>query len=423
MTILGTKRFWIPSSGSTGSQSEDQILKNSGYINIQLFSAHYRPKGNIWQKTFGGCDNIALSTGVTYQTSAENIEATSIQNVSHVDVKRTYNLGLQRNIAIKIPANADALELTVKITAVKNDNLQAIFDMLNKQEFQAALQLAPAVVGQVITITSLVKELFTETGPTNQLEAIYAGIISSEKESSPVSNGYLTKGHLLLISMDDGESFVDVDESKFVLKGDTLYYGSDEIENTYIVFNISFENYKGDDEKSHWFKKYAEALSHLDKIQTIVDPTEVPKIYLQSKNTWIEGNALLDADSTYLYGEKTKIKTTMLNAINQKYNGLTPASAPPAAKRAAKKVIGITPEILGQLSGPHPATLATIEKHLPSTSAFLAKHFDIDLHEPLTDRSLPLIDISATSTFNILGSDANNYVQGLKAEGKKLKLI
>ena len=76
MTILGTKKFWMPSPDSTGSQSEDQILKNSGYINIQLFSVNYKSNGNFWQNIFGGSDNIALSTNIKYQTTTENIEAT-----------------------------------------------------------------------------------------------------------------------------------------------------------------------------------------------------------------------------------------------------------------------------------------------------------------------------------------------------------
>ena len=108
----------------------------------------------------GGKDKIALATTLKYQSGIDSIEATSVQDVQEVKVNKNYNLGLQRNIAIKIPANADAIAMEVKMTAVKNDSLQAKFDMLNQPEYQSALQLAPTVVGQVLTITSLVKKLF-----------------------------------------------------------------------------------------------------------------------------------------------------------------------------------------------------------------------------------------------------------------------
>ena len=161
MAILGTKKFWKPSVGASATQRENQILKNAGYINLQLRTVNYMSVGNFWQTTFGGKDNIALATTLKYQSGVESIEATSVQDVREVKVNKNYNLGLQRNIAVKIPANADAIAIEVKMTAVKNDSLQAKFDMLNQPEYQSALQLAPTVVGQVLTITSLVKKLFT----------------------------------------------------------------------------------------------------------------------------------------------------------------------------------------------------------------------------------------------------------------------
>src|SRR5208283_2869307 len=158
------------------------------------------------------------------------------------------------------------------MTAVKDDRLQAKFDMLNKPEYQAPLQLAPTVVGQVLTIASLAKKLFSESDPHAQLEASYAGIISSSSsEDNPVSNGKLTQGYLIIISTNEGLQLNNVDENKFELKGDGLYYGSTQVENTYMIFNISFDQLKGDDEKANWFKKYNDALNSLDKLQLTAD--------------------------------------------------------------------------------------------------------------------------------------------------------
>ena len=323
MSILGTKKFWKPAQGASLTQKESQILKNSGYINIQLYCVNYMSIGNFWQKKFGGKDKIALATNLKYQTGVNSIEASSVQDVRVVKTDQNYNLGLQRNIAVKIPASADAITVDVKMTAIKDDKLQAKFDMLNKPEYQSALELAPTLVGQVITVTSLVKKLFSDADPQNQLEASYAGIISSLPVLNPVNNGKLTKGFLIMISTNEGDPFSNVDESKFELKGDTLYYDGKQIENTYIVFNISFEPLKGENENANWFKKYNEAINNLDKIQLTANNDEIERIFNDSKTMWIEGNALLDADATYINSEKFKIKGLAIKIIKDKYAELT----------------------------------------------------------------------------------------------------
>ena len=342
MAILGTKKFWKPTTGASSSQKENQILKNRGYINIQLHSVNYMSVGNFWQKYFSGKDKIALATSLKYQSGVDTIEATLVQDVREVIVNKNYNLGLQRNIAVKIPANADAIAIEVKMTAVKTYTMQSKFDMLNKSEYQAALQLAPTIVGQVLTITSLVKKLFSDSDPQSQLEASYAGIISSQPEDNPVSSGKLTKGILLMISTNEGEQFDNVDETKFSIKGDTLYYQNKQVENTYLIFNISFEPLKGDDEKANWFKKYNDSLNNLDKILLTTKQNEIQKIYNDSTSMWIEGNALIDADATYINSERTQIKAAAFKSISDKYKNLThptqtPTSPLPPSKAETKK--------------------------------------------------------------------------------------
>ncbi|RZK26306.1 MAG: hypothetical protein EOO43_03195, partial [Flavobacterium sp.] len=342
MSVLGTKKFWKPALGASSSQTENQILKNTGYFNIQLFAFNYMSKGDFWQDTFGGSNNIALSTTLKFDSGTASIEAASIQDVRKVPTGNNFNLGVQRNIAVKVPANAEAISLEVKITEVKSDDLQAKFDMLNKPEFQAGLQLAPVVVGQLITVTSLVKKLFTDSDPKAQLEASFAGIISNASEATPVQSGKLTKGMLIVISTNDGADFTEADETKFSLKGDQLYHNNKVVENTYVLFNITFEALKGINEKSNWSKKYNEAVSYLDKIIALDEKSEIEKIFKDAKDMWIEGNALLDADDTYINGEKSNIKALMITNIREKYNKLTrpEISAPTVASDQILK--GIT---------------------------------------------------------------------------------
>jgi hypothetical protein len=360
--------------------------------------------GNFWQSTFGGKDNIALATTLKYESGVESIEATSVQDVREVKVNKNYNLGLQRNIAVKIPANSNAISLEVKMTAVKNDLLQSKFDMLNKPEYQSALQLAPTVVGQVLTITSLVKKLFSDSDPHAQLEASYAGIISAQPEDNPVSNGKLTQGLLIMISTNDGDKFEGIDESKFELRGDSLYYENKQVENTYLVFNISFEKLKGDDETANWFKKYTAALNNLDKIQLTSDTSEVQKIYNDSKTMWIEGNALIDVDDSYINIERIKIKNASIKTITDKYKELT--SAAPVVSIASNS------ELLQGLTGS--ATFNMVREALPITGSFLNDNLDLDPNKPIGNISFSELTKHESELSKVLDKDTKNYLSDLK---------
>ena len=426
MAILGTKKFWKPAPGATSTQKENQILKNAGYINIQLHSVNYMSVGNFWQNTFGGSDNIALATSLKYQSGTESIEATSVQDVREVEANKIINFGLQRNIAVKIPANADALSLEVKMTAVKDDSLQTKFDMLNKSEYQAALQLAPTVVGQVLTITSLVKKLFTDSDPHSQLDAGYAGIISLQPEDNPVSSGKLTKGMLILISANDGDRFINADDSKFSFKGDSLYYDNRPVENTYIVFNISFEQFKGDDEKSNWFKKYVESLNNLDKMELTFDKSEHNRIYNDSKTLWIEGNALLDADMTYINSEKAKIKAASIRSINDKYRELSQlfVSAPEAGSKSApvyKRIpSGMSADIIRGLTGSE--SLETLTAALPATGNYLNENLKIDKSRKLESSLISDLEIHQEELSDLLEKDTLEYLNTLSKNKIKWNL-
>lgn len=409
MSIIGTKKFWKPAQGAGSAQKENQILKNTGYINLQLYCVNYMSIGNFWQKTFGGKDNIALATNLKYQTGIESIEATSIQDVRVVKTNKNYNFGLQRNIAVKIPASADAITIDVKMTAIKDDKIQAKFDMLNKPEYQAALELAPTVVGQVITITSLVKKLFSDSDPQSQLEASYASIISNQQELNPVNNGKLTKGYLIMISTNEGDQFNNVDESKFDIKGDALYYNNKQVENTYIIFNISFEPLKGQNENANWFKKYNEAINNLDKIQLTTNNDEIEKIFNNSKTTWIEDNALLDADATYINNEKIKIKSLAIKTIKDRYNELTNNLAP----------LTLTADVLQGIAGK--TAIEIIKEALPITSERLSNKIKLQPDKTLNFNSLE--KAKDKLMFNeLIDENADSYVKDLKYNNLKFKL-
>lgn len=411
MPSLGTKQFWIPSAGASATQRDNQILKNAGYINIQLFCVNYMATGNFFQHIFGGSDKVVLATNLKFESGVSSIEASSVQDMRKVRVHddASHSLGLQRNIAVKIPSSANAIAMDVKLTAVKDDQLEAKFDMLNKPEYQAALQLAPMIVGQVLTITSLVKKLFTDTDPQLQLQASFAGIISSQAEDNPVKNGKLTTGKLVMISTDEGESFDDVDERKFELRGDSLFFNNHRVENTYAVFNIGFEPLKGEDQNSNWFEKYNQAVNNLDKI-LVSGEEEFSKIFNDSKTMWIEGNALLQADQTYINSEKTKIKATAFKTINDRFRELT---------QTTPQQLNI-PNIIQGLTGG--VTLDVVRDALPQTGKFLSQNLD-ESRESNLGGIVNLPNLANSSMLaQLISDDANSYLKELQAHNKNFKL-
>jgi hypothetical protein len=404
MTVIGTKRFWKPATGASANQSENQILKNSGYFNIQLFACNYMSRGNFWQDTFGGNNKVALSTSLKFDSGTSSVEAVSVQDVRVVGVNDNFSFSLQRNIAVKIPANVEAISMDIKITEIKTDELQTKFEMLNKPEFQAEFQLAPLVVGRFIAITSLVKKLFTDTDPKAELEASFAGIISNDREASPVENGKLTQGMLILIATNEGPAFTGANDSDFSMKGHQLYFKGNAVENTYVLFNITYEALKGITESSNWSKKYNEAISYLDKIEIAADQAEIEKIFKEAKDIWIGGNALIDADETYVNKEKSSIKALMIANIKQKYAQLTKPDVPVpqvSSEQVLKSISGST-------------SFDIFKTALPLTGSLLNPINDVPNNVFNTYEWMPSSPIDNDQLFENLKEDSKVYLADLK---------
>lgn len=324
MATLGTRKFYKNINNT--SAAKNQILKNSGYISIVLHSAFYHSKGNFWQTLFGGRDKIALSSTVTYKSSGRTIEAKSIVDKREVKANRNHELGLSRLLALKVPATADGIEMKVELTAVKDDNFENGLNLMNSPEFQKPLQLASVPVGEILSITNVVKKIFTGVKNPSILEATFAGIISQDKVDQPIQKERLTAGYLIMIANNDEDNafLSKVDESKFSVEGDGLKYDGKLVTHTNLVFSITFESLKGVDEKALWFKdKYMPAINKLNDILISMNPEEHEKILADARKLWIEGNALLFSDDTYISDEKFSISQTFFKKIKDRYTALT----------------------------------------------------------------------------------------------------
>jgi len=404
MENLGIKTFWKNADGITSNQKDNQILKNDCYINIKLHCANYISHGTWWQRTFGGYDSIALITSLNYKAGDDLIEAITVQNRKKVKIEQSNNLAINKIIGEKIPSTADSLSMDVKMIALKNDKLQDKFDMLNKSEYQTALQLTPKSVGQIITITSLIKNLLTDSGPQYQIEASFAGIISSQKENEPISNGKLTKGVLIFIATDPNYPFENADVSKFNLKNYSLCYGDDEVKCTYAVFIISTDDLRGSDQNSSWFKKYTLARRNLDKIKQAKEQIEAEKIYKDSIDIWMVGNTLLGADVNYLEKEKTQIINAIMAELDEQYLINSQNIIQPA-------IFSYSNDILKGLTGG--TAINSLKEALPATGSFLEQELNIDPTIPIDSEQLKNIYITRNQLFDFIGKDKKAYIDKL----------
>lgn len=304
MATLGTKKFYQSFNAKTAEKN--QILKNSGYVSIVLHSAYYKSQGNFWQRVFGGNDKIALTSSITYKSTDRSVEAKSIVDKRKVKADRNHQLGLSRLVALKVPAIADGLEMKVEMTAIKDDNFENGLDLMNSEEFQQPLQMASIPVGQILAVTNVVKKIFTGVENPSILEATFAGIISQDEVTDPVEKERLTAGYIIIIANnDEDDSFLSqVDPNKFTVEGDGLKYDNATVKHTNLVFAVTFEPLKGVDQESNWFKKYQRALNKLDDMVFATNEADQKKILDDSRRLWVEGNALLFEDPTFIDKEK-----------------------------------------------------------------------------------------------------------------------
>ncbi len=375
MTILtGTRVYWRPAARSE-TDSPRQILKNSGYINVVLQAVQYKSSGNFWQQTFGGRNKITLSTHVLWQSGSDSKTAAVIQDVREIAVPSRNILAIGRNVVLKVPAGADGLELQVHIGAVQDDNLARTLQLLNSEEFKKPLQLAPVLVGQAITIATMVKKVFTGPGTTEVLAASYPGIISEEEIPNPIDGNRLVEGYIILMVKQDEADRLDFDPEKLTVNGNELLFDGAAVPNTYVVYNVSFDRWRGRDTGSSWSMKFEQASSRLDDL-ILGKPGDRQSAIDSAVDLLKAGIALLDEDVNYITFEKRNLKKSAIQELQAKIT--SSASASPAARGA-----------LSSLSPPLAALVEKLEFSYPNLESDVATYaaqleedgatFDFDL--------------------------------------------
>lgn len=320
MAQLKTRTFYRAFDQTDGVA---QVLKNTGYVSIMLHSAFYNVPGNFWQKAFGGVNEVALTSSITYHNGNEKIEAKAIQDKRKVKPNKPIPVPIRRFVALKVPATADGMEMKITLVSVKNDNFDNALNLMNSKEFQIPLQIASVSIGQIISVTNVIKKIFTGVDPSDEIDATYAGILGETASEDPIQDEMLTAGHLIIIA-DEGDDFVTtLDPKALNVTDDGILYQGQPLQSTHLVYTIIYEPLRGEDQTASWYKKYRRAFNALDQVLLVTTDEEKEKILLDAKKLWIEGNTLLSDSPAYIEDEKLKIKAMHLNHIVKRYQDLT----------------------------------------------------------------------------------------------------
>jgi len=327
---FGTRIYFIPSAGMDAKSA--QVLMGHGYVTVNLKGAHYRSAGNLWQKIFGGSDKVSLSTQITHLSGMNSVSCSSIEEVRKIDVGHPFYFGSGRFIALKLPTDCDGIEMAVTMSAVKSDNLSGALDILNSGELKGTLQLAPPAVSSALAVANVVKKLLTATDPQNSLQGSYAGRLSTAASDNPIRDFCLVQGTIILIyrEADDDTSLDDLDPGKLTTDGDGLKYDGQIMQNTYVMFQVSFDQLKGEEPSSQWSGIFSSAEQALDQLVTVTSDADRQKIWATAYATYQQAVKLLMADPSYTRDEATGLSALHLTSLRKKYtnSGGQPTPSP-----------------------------------------------------------------------------------------------
>jgi len=315
---FGTRIFFLPNPGTDVHAS--QILKGSGYATINVKGAHYSSQGNLWQKIFGGTDKVTLSTQVDHVAAVKTTSA-SIEELRKINVGHPYYFDSGRSIALKLPTDGDQIAMGITISAVKNDNLSGALNILNSGELQTTLKLAPPAVSSAVAIAGVVKKLLTNTDPQSTLQGHYDGKLSVAASSDPLRDFCLAQGTLILIYRETQEDTAldGMDSSKLSTDGDGLKYNGQPVQNTYVMFQISYDELRGEDSTSSWSSMFADGEASLLAVETAATDADKQKLWAAAFTAYMLAVKLLNADAEFTKHEKQFISATHLSSLKKAY--------------------------------------------------------------------------------------------------------
>jgi hypothetical protein len=176
--------------------------------------------------------------------------------------------------------------------------------------------------------------VFTDVDPSQVLSASYPGIISEGATQDPVANNRLVEGYIILVVKQDDNDQLDFDPNQLSVSGNGLLYGGQPIPNTYVVYNVTYDPWRGRDSGSAWSKKFDQASSKADELIFATDDQR-KSIITASFDLLKEGGALLDDDDNYVRTEKTNLKKAAIQEVQDKIAANTGGEPAPEHLAAA----------------------------------------------------------------------------------------
>jgi hypothetical protein len=363
---FGTRIFFLPNAGITLPAS--QILKGSGYATINVKGAHYSSSGNLWQKIFGGSDKVTLSTQVDYIAGGRTTSSSSIEETRQIQVGHPYYFDSGRPIATLLPTDCESIGMTITISSVKNDNLSGALNILNSGELQGTLSLAPPAVSSALSIAGIVKKLLTNTDPQNSLQGTYAGKVVNSASTDPIRDFCLMQGTLVLVyrESDSDTSLDNMDATQLTTSGDGLKYAGAPLQNTYVMFQLSFDQLLGGIPGAAWSTMFTDADSSLLAVQTAASDADKQKLWTAAFASYQQAVKLLEADAELTSYEKLGIAASQLTLLKKAYtdNG-GQFSAPLVEKLVGAKLQKLTLDNLDEITKTYQEQLLLSKASLP----------------------------------------------------------
>lgn len=318
-TGFGTRICFLTDSKSP------QILKGSGYVTINLRGAHYRSSGDLWQKIFGGSDKVMLTTQVTSISGTSSVTGQSIEDVRQIQTGAPYYFGSGRTIALNIPADCDSLALSVSLSSVSSTSLSAALSLLDSSTLQTTLSMAPPVVAGSLAVARIVTRLLSATTPETTLAGDYAGRLATAPSPDPIRDFCLAQGTLALIYRESASdtSLDDLDAAKLTVDDDGLQYLGAPLENTYTLFQISFEQQRGEDPSAQWYGIFSTADQTLNNLVSGAPAADREQAWASAYATYQQAANLLLADPTYTISEAQSIAAARLKALQAAFAAAT----------------------------------------------------------------------------------------------------
>ena len=332
------------------------LTKNDCYLSVVFLGGNYLSSGSLLQRVFGGSDEVALIAGLRLPpdglviTGAE--EPNIILDKRSIKPGKNTNIPSTQNLLVNVPVYMASIGFSFKVATIKrNDNFSIAFDVLNDNK--GILDgLSSGVVGKVLGVGKVVKDMFDKIDAANDrslIQLVISDFIVPTTNDATGSN-MLQEGYLFIFVKDeepeDNEStrglesfsfesksgeenvvsdqqtvFLDIKAMESTERGleaavepqdldydeatKTLKLNGKIVANTYLVFKFQKALRQGENLSTPWSRKLASSVALLEN-EFDKSKEKLKELQPKAIQLFNEGTALLSEEAGYTPVEKTE---------------------------------------------------------------------------------------------------------------------